>query len=90
MSEKAPKAEAEQKFIINVSMGNDGEPGKIFVGDGKTDYLIQRGKDVVVPKSVLHVLDNAIIGVTEVDPEDNTKSITVDRKRFPYTIVGAA
>lgn len=93
MSDK-PKTEGapepEKKFIINIGLSNDNEPSKIFVGADGRDFLIQRGKDVAVPKAVLNVLDDAVVGVTEVDPNDNTRSIVVDRKRFPYTIVGTA
>lgn len=78
----------EERYIINIGLGNDNEPGKIFIGADGRDFEIQRGKDVAVPKSVLEVLDNAVVGVTEVDPNDPFKTVVVDRKRFPYTIVG--
>lgn len=85
-SKNAPKT--TKRYIINVSLGNDNEPQKVFVGANGLEFLIERGKDVAVPKEVLDVLDNAILGVPEVDPTDNTKTIIVDRKRFPYTIKG--
>lgn len=76
-----------KRFIINVQLGNDNELRDIFIGDNGTDYLITRGKDVTVPKSVLEKLDHAIVGVPEVDPDDPTRTVVVDRKRFPYSIV---
>lgn len=76
-----------KRYIINVALGNDNEPRDIFVGDNGTDYLITRGKDVTVPRSVLEKLDHAIVGVAEIDSDDPTKTIVVDRKRFPYSIV---
>lgn len=76
-----------KRYVINVALGNDGEPRDIFVGANGDDYLITRGKDVTVPRGVLEVLDHAIIGVPEVDGNDPTKTVTVDRKRFPYTVV---
>lgn len=88
MTAVAEKAKAKKKFIINVSLGNDNEPRKVFVGANGEDFLITRGKDVAVPKEVLEVLDNAVVGVAEVDPENPTKTITVERKRFPYSVVG--
>lgn len=78
----------EKKFIINVGLGNDNEPRDIFVGADGRDFRIRRGVDVPVPKSVLEVLDNAVLGVAEVDPNDETKTVVVERKRFPYSIVG--
>jgi hypothetical protein len=90
MSEaKAAAAKTPEKmFLISIGLGNDQEPVKQFVGANGRDYLIQRGKDVVVPQAVLNVLDDAVMGVAEVDPDDNTKTIVVERKRFPYTIKG--
>lgn len=90
MSEAAVKAkpEREKRYIINVGLGNDNEPVKQFIGANGRDFLIERGKDVVVPKAVLNILDAAILGVAEVDPVDPTKTIVVERKRFPYTVVG--
>lgn len=84
-------AEKPKKYIINVQMGNDQEPRDIFIGGMEEgDMLITRGKDVTVPASVLERLDHAIMGVAEVNPEDPTKTVIVERKRFPYSIVGVA
>jgi hypothetical protein len=88
MAEAATKPKGEKLYIINIGLGNDNEPVKQFVGANGRDFLIERGKDVKVPKEVLDILDNAVMGVPEVDPMDNTKTIVVERKRFPYTIVG--
>lgn len=84
-------APASQKgmFKINVAFANDGEPKDIFVGADGKDFRIRRGEDVIVPKTVLHVLDLAIKGVDEMDPNDDTKTVTVERRRFAYTIVEA-
>ena len=76
-------------FTINVGLGNDNEPRKIFVGANGQDFLIERGKDVDVPKEVLATLDDAVIGVDERDENDPNKVTVIDRKRFPYTIVAA-
>lgn len=91
MSETAARPAAakpkEKMFVINVGLGNDNEPKKIFVGANGQDFLIERGKDVRVPRSVLSTLDDAVIGVSEFDDSDPNKVTVVDRKRFPYTIV---
>lgn len=87
MAEPSPrKAPKKGEFTINVSLSNDGEAVRLFVGADGRDFLIERGKDVTVPPEVLHVLDNAVMTVTEADPYDETKVVTVDRKRFSYTI----
>lgn len=80
----------DEKFIINIALGNDNEPREVFVGAGGADYLIKRGHDVTVPRVVLEVLDHAIAGVPERDSFDQNKTVFVERKRFPYTIVGKA
>lgn len=80
---------ALQKVIINVSLGADNEPRRQFIGWDGRDYEIERGKDIQVPRGLLEVLDNAVIGVPEAyDQNDPSKVRMVDRKRFPYTIVG--
>lgn len=93
---KSPSTQATQarksdepRFVINIQLANDGEPRKVFVGADGNNFLIERGKDVTVPQSVLGVLDNAVLGVPEQDPEDENKIVMVDRKRFPYTVVRA-
>jgi hypothetical protein len=88
MADVATKPKSEKLYIINIGLGNDNEPVKQFVGANGRDFLIERGKDVKVPKAVLDILDNAVMGVAEVDPTDSNKTIVVERKRFPYTIVG--
>ena len=87
---KAPKSNPDKgKFKINVTFANDGEPREIFVGADGADFRIRRGEDVIVPRTVLHALDLAIKGVDEVDPNDDTKTIVVQRKRFAYSIIEA-
>lgn len=87
-SVERPAAKAkEQMYVINIAFGNDGEPKRVFVGANGRDFHIERGKDVTVPASVLEALDHAVKGVPEVDPNDDTKVVMVDRLRFPYTIV---
>ncbi len=89
-TKQAPKVNPNKgKFKINVTFANDGEPREIFVGADGTDFRIRRGEDVIVPRSVLHALDLAIKGVPEQDPNDDTKVVTIDRKRFAYSIIEA-
>lgn len=83
-----PAPTKEKRYIINVSLGNDNEPRKQYVGANGRDFLIERGVDIEVPQCVLNVLDDAVIGIPEVDPNDQTKTIVVERKRFPYSIKG--
>jgi hypothetical protein len=79
----------EDKFEIEVQLGDDKEARKIFVGAGGKDFLIERGKKVVVPRVVLNALDDAIISVTEQDEHDPNKLIMVPRKRFQYSVIRA-
>jgi hypothetical protein len=92
MSETTARPDAKRKkgwFTIVVGLGNDNEPRKIFVGANMQDFLIERGKEVDVPIEVLNTLDDAVIGVPEMDEQDPNRVNIVDRKRFPYTIVKA-
>ena len=83
---RAPEQTPEPQFEIEVSLANDGEPRDIFIGADGRDFMIRRGEKVVVPERVLAVLKDAVKGVSEVDPQDDTKSVTVMRQRFSYTV----
>lgn len=86
---KVPVKPKKGWFTINISLGNDKEAVKQFIGADGKDFLIQRGKDVSVPPEVLSVLDDAVMIVDEQDPTDENKTVQVPRKRFPYTIIQA-
>lgn len=86
---KPARQKPEREFIINIALTNDNEPRKIFVGCNGREFLIERGKNVKVPERVLRVLDDAVMGVAEADPNDETKVNVVERKRFAYTVVEA-
>lgn len=84
-------AEKPKRYVINIAFGNDQEPRDVFIGGmDEGDVLITRGKDVVVSEQVIERLNNAVIGVPELDPDDPTRTVVVQRRRFPYTIVGVA
>lgn len=76
-------------FRIIITLGNDKEAQRQFIGVDGRDFLIQRGKEVDVPPQVLGVLDDAVMLVDEQDPMDEDKQIQVPRQRFPYTIIRA-
>ena len=82
--------DADKLWVINIALGNDGEPRDQFINANGREFLISRGKNVTVPKSVLNVLDQCIIGVYEVNQNDAQKSIFVDRLKYPYTVIGPA
>jgi hypothetical protein len=83
---QAPTPAPERMFEIEVALANDGEPRDIFVGADGRNFMLRRGAKVIVPEGVISVLKDAVKGVAEVDPNDDTKSITVQRQRFSYTI----
>ncbi len=91
MDKKVPEAQRKRGwFTINISLGNDGEDARVFVGGCEEgDFLIRRGENVDVPKAVLARLDDAVMMVDTQDPNDPSKTMVVPRKRFPYTIVAA-
>lgn len=53
----APKAEARKVIIIDEE---EGKPNFETVGVNGKIYQIQRGVEVAVPDSVIHVLENAV------------------------------
>ncbi len=82
-------APRHDRYVINIALGNDNEPQKVFVGGcPEGDFYIERGKDVLVPRSVLTRLDDAVVGIPEPDPSDPDGRMRItERKRFPYTLV---
>jgi hypothetical protein len=94
MSETAKAARAEKGppkgwFTIEITMANDNEPSRVFIGADGRDFWVQRGKKVTVPPQVLSVLDDAIVTADEVDPDNPDRTIPVERKRFAYSVIQA-
>lgn len=94
--EQAHAAAAERRkpkagwYEIEVSLARDNEPTEVFVGGcPEGDFLIKRGERVVVPPTVLHRLDCAVVGVDEPTFDERGNAVgnrTIDRRRFPYTV----
>ena len=80
-------------FEIEITLAKDNEPVDVFVGGcPEGDFLIKRGERVVVPPSVMHRLDCAVVGTDEVVTDARGEQVgtkTVDRRRFPYTVLQA-
>lgn len=83
---KAPAK--EKRYLINISLGNDNEESRVFIGGmDEGDVLISRGKDVEVSQGVVDRLNDAIQLVSEKDPTDPFKLVSIERKRFPFTVI---
>lgn len=83
------KANPVKWFEIEILLGNDQEAAKQFLGGMEEgDVLIQRGKKVIVSQNVINRLDDAVLGVAEPNPDDPSKVIVVDRRRFTYQVFG--
>jgi hypothetical protein len=90
--EKRQRAEKHYWIEIN-RRGVDDSESHVFVGAGGVSYWIQKDVAVPVPKSVLDVLDNAIIigHVPVTDEGLGVKFIKkVKVKRYPYSRLGEA
>lgn len=85
-----PAASAEPRIRIIVNEGSEKEPPEVFVGVNGRPYKIQRGVEVSVPKSVVHVLENAVEvrWVKERDNQGNERSTPRRVRRFPFTVLG--
>lgn len=78
----------DQKFRIMLEDNAAVPPGGLFVsGNGRT-FLMQAGVEVVVPRIVLEILDNAIELVPIVDPLTGTPRRYMPRKKYPYQSLG--
>ncbi|MEY4415331.1 MAG: hypothetical protein RIQ53_2624 [Pseudomonadota bacterium] len=76
-------------YIIEVQLAKDGEPRDLFFGGAdEGDFVVRRGEQMAVPESIVERLRLAVAGVSEVDPEDPEKTITVMRQRFAFSVLG--
>jgi hypothetical protein len=90
--EARPAKGKEKRYLIEVMLANDQEPKVIFIGANGYDCTIERGKQVAVPESVINALNDAVMGVPEVveDAKGNQTVQVVERKRFPFSVLGLA
>jgi hypothetical protein len=98
-AEDAPKTEVAQEFrrqkaephfkIIIPSTGKEDEVKRIFVGHNGVPYTIGRDEEVIVPKGVLNVLDDA----QETRYRDKTNGdgtvtkVAYKVKSYPYEVL---
>lgn len=83
---KARREHLKGKAIImlhNQDVAGGNRPQFVAVGDHS--YWIPREKEVIVPKSILGVLNDAVMTVPRKD--ENGNEIKVNMKRFPYTVI---
>nr|DAI95299.1 MAG TPA: hypothetical protein [Bacteriophage sp.] len=59
MSGERQKRSGEEKVTFRLFKDNDKYKAPVFVGVNGTGYLVERGKDVTMPKSVYEVLKNS-------------------------------
>jgi hypothetical protein len=84
-----PKVKAkpvEPRVKIMLEDNDQIPPGGQFVGVNGRTFLIQAGYEVDVPRSVLDVLDHAVMSV----PITNAMRQVIgyrDRLRFPYRVI---
>lgn len=80
----------EDLRIIEIPLGDDEADENIKVGINGKLYSIRRGVSVAVPKSICEALDHASFGVASRsrDGEGEMNTRFVDRKRFPYSVLG--
>lgn len=84
----APAEKAEQRFRIIVHNQEGVDAGKfVKVQVNGTMFAIPREREVVVPASVIEVLNNAVLVRTEYE---DGKQVEVPARRFPYTVLGKA
>ena len=86
---KASKPAASDMAVINIhKVGGPMGKQDVFVAVNDRTFLIKRGVDVEVPKSVLHVLQNAVEDVYEYD-EEARDLVKREVQAYPFTVVQA-
>lgn len=74
---------------IILEENDDIPPTGLFVGVNGKGYLIRAGEPVNVPKTVLEILDHAVMSSPQLDP--GTKQVLGyrERMRYPYRLVNS-
>lgn len=86
---KAAKPAAEVKVKIMLEDNDQIPPGGQFIQVDGRSFLIQAGHEVEVPRSVVDVLDHAIMSVAVTDDYNSVIGYR-DRLRFPYRVITEA
>ena len=72
--------------VIRIAPAGRGEPKKVPIGLRGVTFVVERGKNICLPRAYVGVLD---IAVETVWPEvtEGEEAQPVDRPRFPYTFI---
>lgn len=88
---KVNLSEFTDKRVVIVLEENENIPptGQFFSVNGRT-FMLRPGEEASVPEAILHILDQAVQDVPQVDPI--TQQVVGYRKRlrFPYRVVREA
>lgn len=83
---KSPAAAAEERVKIMLEDNDQIPPGGQFLQVDGRSFMIQANVEVDVPRSVLDVLDHAVMSVPITD-DMRTVIGYRDRLRFPYRVI---
>lgn len=76
------------EYLINIQAASDPKQRDQYFGGEEGNVTITRGVDVWAPAWVKERLDLAVEPLTETDPEDLNKRVTIMNPRFPYSLKG--
>lgn len=85
-SPRAVKAKKDERITIVLEDNDDIPPGGQFIGVDGVGYKLQSGVEAKVPRSILEVLDAAVMSVAVKNAEHQVIGYR-DRLRFPYRII---
>ena len=87
---RLPNPNKESRYKIIVNEGGEKEPDFVFVGVNGVGYKLARGVEISVPKSVVHVLENAVQTVWTKRKDEQGREYMASRKvqRFPFMNLG--
>jgi hypothetical protein len=91
---KATAPKGEKMVTIHLEENENIPPTGQFIqygaGHALRTFMLRPGEDVAVPEAILHILDQAVQDVPQIDP--TTKQVVGYRKklRFPYRVVREA
>lgn len=86
---KAKANVSEPRVRIILEENDNIPPTGQFFGVQGIGYMLKPGIEALVPRSIISILDTAVMATPIINPETQQVTGFRDRLRFPYRVVGS-